>query len=390
MAKVELVTNDRKIIFETLASSYNPFQLANLTQNVVPTIYGSIPWMAPLDHVVSELITGANQRGVLDALLLGAAEENPFRPDLRELVLRLSSRKGWGESLTDRAAWHDGFSAHGLKQSGLEALTSGSNPFVDIARLSRWMLGVERHVCKVYCKGEQGTGFLVGPDLVLTNHHVVVGHLSGGVTAADVGVRFDFHVSPAGVAPQDNTAYYAVDATWQIPNRPHSKADKPSQLGVDLPANDELDFALLKLQKPAGSETVNGGPVRGWVDVSADVPVPKQDDPILIVGHPGQPPSGIVPLQPLKITFATPGFQKENSNHTRVSYTPSTLPGSSGSPVFGPQLSCVALHHNAGDLFPGAPFHENNRGIPIKTIRSWLASNRKDAFDMLIAPPAVA
>jgi hypothetical protein len=117
------------------------------------------------------------------------------------------------------------------------------------------------------------------------------------------------------------------------------------------------------------------------VDISSDVALPPGDDPILIVQYPGIP--GSVPPQqhPLKISFATPGFIAPTPGGTRVRYRPSTLPGSSGSPVFDRSFAAVALHHNRGQIDPAAKnLHHDNRGIPLSKIRSDLDTGVLDAL----------
>ena len=44
-----------------------------------------------------------------------------------------------------------------------------------------------------------GTAFLVGPDLALTNYHVMRPVLDGEVQAADVTLRFDYRVYAAAL-----------------------------------------------------------------------------------------------------------------------------------------------------------------------------------------------
>ena len=78
--------------------------------------------------------------------------------------------------------------SHGLDVGGaLEALTTSGQPFFDTSKLAWWLIRVERQVCLVRCGDERGTGFLVGPNLVLTCHHVIKSHLNGSVPASALG-----------------------------------------------------------------------------------------------------------------------------------------------------------------------------------------------------------
>lgn len=150
------------------------------------------------------------------------------------------------------------------------------------------------------------------------------------------------------------------------------------------PGEQELDFALLKLQDDAGNKIPAGEDrKRGWVDLSRDARLPASAAPILIVQHPSSD-GGPAPQMPLQIAFATPGFENPNANGTRVAYKPSTKPGSSGSPVFGPDFRAVALHHNRGQIDPAAvDLVRNNRGIPLAKIRAALSA---EARSLLVAP----
>lgn len=272
----------------------------------------------------------------------------------------------------------------------LERLTISGEPFLDTTVLARWLIGVERQVCQVRCRSEFGTGFLVAPDLVLTCYHVVEGYLTNKVPLHKVQVRFDYRRTRPGVEPPDTDTWIGLDPDWAIPYRPYSKtADTPNGVQQKLvPANDELDFALLKLARAVGYEPPEGEEQsRGWIDLSSNPSIPAEQTPVLIVQHPGRvaPPP---PQDPLQIAFATPGFGELNANQTRIAYTPSTRPGSSGSPVFDRSLSPVALHHNLGQIHPELTgLVKNNRGIPLRTIRAALDDSVRA---LLVAPPVLA
>lgn len=376
MPALELRDGDLPLIRQRIQSAYTGImrvnELLQLVQDVVPEVGGALPIRAGADELVFELVNAAHRRGLLPKLIVAAAERRPHRHDLRELQLVLAQRPGW--SLPT--------GAHTLSPGSLERLTSAGEPFLDVPALARWLLAVENQVCQVKAGAEAGTGFLVGANLVLTCYHVVESHLDGTVPASEVKVRFGYKVGPGGKTPPDaDLRWHAIDDAWTIPHSRYGEADV-SLTGE--PAADELDYALIKLQSSPGSDTVPEGGQRGWVDISSDPALPAAESPILIVQHPGQPPEGEPPQQPLKIAFATPGFERANANGTRVGYRPSTLKGSSGSPVFDAKYRCVALHHNRGQISAWAThIGDNNRGIPIREIRRHLAD---DVRALLSAP----
>jgi hypothetical protein len=373
MGFLELQGNDWKRITGILENSFRLSELERLIGPQFPRIDREIAWGRGLADVVFEITDTANRHGQLDQLLVAATQERQFRPDLRSLVLYFSQRPGWTAS----------FESNGLDVGGaLERLTITGDPFVDTTFLAKWIIRVERQVCQVRCGKEHGTGFLVAPDLVMTCYHVVMDHLKGSVDAKDVQVKFDYRRTAPNAEPSTTGPWLNIDPVWDIPHSPYSQADITLK---GEPKEDELDFALLKLKHPAGHEPPAGEDgKRGWVDLSAEPQIPEKQAPIMIVQHPERdhkPP----PQMPLQIAFATPGFESLNSKETRIAYTPSTRPGSSGSPVYDGTLQVVALHHNRGQIHPEAKdLVKNNRGIPLNKIRAALDD---DVRAQLIAPP---
>src|SRR4051812_33255089 len=58
---------------------------------------------------------------------------------------------------------------------------------------------MQDRVCRVEVRGfAEGTGFLVGPDMVLTNHHVVEQCLALGESLDRIACRFDYSILPDG------------------------------------------------------------------------------------------------------------------------------------------------------------------------------------------------
>ncbi|HPM24752.1 MAG TPA: serine protease, partial [Phycisphaerae bacterium] len=255
------------------------------------------------------------------------------------------------------------------------------NPFHSADELERWIAAVKHQVCRVRCvvtKGEpkHGTGFLVAADLVLTNYHVVRPYLEGHVPATAVTVCFDYLETASGRVPLDDPgAWIAIDPEWAVPNAPYSQADLSGQ---GSPAPDELDFALLKLTGcPGHAMLADEARVRGWIDVSADVPVPLVNSPAWIVQHPDMG-SGQLTVQ---VAQSERSFSGLNANGTRIIYRTSTLGGSSGSPVFDDRLRAVAVHH-AETRAPATD--RTNQGIPLAAIRAALPD---DVRQLLVAPP---
>ncbi len=198
-----------------------------------------------------------------------------------------------------------------------------------------------------------GTGFLIGPDLVLTNWHVVKCVADSKVAASDVVVRFDYARDADGGA--DAFTDVRLAAEWLADHAPWSVADVTAN-ATELPKPDELDFAVLRLARPIGSEQ-RGGAVRGWVALPEETKL-SLGQSVLILQHPDG--------HPLRLAFD--GVLSVNGNQTRVRYRTNTLPGASGSPCFDQNWTLLALHH-AGDPRL-APLY--NEGIPAAAIRALL------------------
>ena len=181
-------------------------------------------------------------------------------------------------------------------------------------RAARVVGRVEHHGDKI------GTAFLIGPDLVLTNDHVVreIPALEQG------GVRFNI-----GLQPEEQWRYFAEQVA-------HSPME-------------ELDFALLRLTAPA-----DGAPVT----LSTEAAYPAQ--PANILQFPGVADGLMqVALRYNAIVHVDP---------TRLYYATDTESGSSGSPVFDDRWCVIALHRAGIVDDAQRPVENANQGVPLTAI----------------------
>lgn len=215
--------------------------------------------------------------------------------------------------------------------------------------LARWREASSR-VCAIFLAGRgQGTGFLVGPDLVLTNHHVLAPVLRGATRAEDVTFVFDF-VSDGQQTSRGPTVVLA-DATgagrpWLVDASPPTPKEAGEGTADDTTTC--LDFVLVRVVPPEGWS-------RSPFRLSADHAF-AHGDPILLLGHPGD---GAGSLRPQAFSIETDSILE--STPTRVRYRTNTLGGSSGSPVMTADWQLVALHHYGVAL-------QYNQGIPMSAI----------------------
>ncbi len=172
-----------------------------------------------------------------------------------------------------------------------------------------------------------GTGFMISPNLLITNHHVLPQRnlLAGAI------FRFNYQLDLNG-NPELFKDYSALPE------------------GIFY-YNDKLDYTVVELMNNPGNEW-------GYLTLKPQVPLP--DNRVNIIQH----PSGL----PKQISIRNNFIKFADSNI--IQYVTSTLPGSSGSPVLNDHWEVIGLHH-AGGLLPeeeSGPLYFRNEGITIKAI----------------------
>jgi hypothetical protein len=217
---------------------------------------------------------------------------------------------------------------------------------------------IKRQVCRVEADGVGvGTGFLVGPEAVLTNWHVVRDARNRGVVQR-LGCRFDYRRLTGG-SIDAGTLIGASAVADESPASPAELTANPDDLP---PTAGQLDYALLRLATPSAE--------RGFLRLS-DPPPSAPDDPLIIVQH----PEG----EPLRFAIDTSAIVGLVHDGLRLRYRTNTSPGSSGSPCFSMDWDLLALHHLGGPARQQATY---NQGIPVGLIRKTIEMN-SDARSLL-------
>lgn len=182
-----------------------------------------------------------------------------------------------------------------------------------------------------------GTGFLISPDLLITNHHV----LPSNNELKETIFRFNYQLDFAGHA-QSPTDYNA------LPN--------------GLYENDaNLDYAVVQLAGRPGDQW-------GWLSFQ---PLSiSQGERVNIIQHPAAQPKQVS----IQNNFV------EYVDKQIVQYLTSTLPGSSGSPVFNDQWQVVAIHHAGGMLTEPTTGqgHFRNEGTRVSSILNNLTESTRE------------
>jgi len=203
-------------------------------------------------------------------------------------------------------------------QQGL--IASRSVAYVEVSASDRW----------------SGTGFMISPDLLLTNHHVLPARSS----LAGAVFRFNYQDDYRG-NPEIFEDYAAA------------------QQGI-YNASEALDYAVVGIA---------GAPGHRWGYLGLGSEIPAVGSRVNVIQHPGGLPKQIS-LQNNFVRFA---------DATRIQYVTSTLPGSSGAPVFNDHWEVIGLHH-AGGWLPeseGGPLYFRNEGIAARAILDHLPDEIK-------------
>lgn len=300
-----------------------------------------------LEEIIFDLVDRADEEGWVDRLVEAALEDKGGNFKLREFY-----EKNW-------------LALAAPSRGSLESIIRAKNKFFDFEPWVQRLVEIGPRICRVAVdvspNAVYGTGFLVGPDLVLTNYHViesvVLGEQDratahrGRVMSSDVQLLFDYKKLPDGTAVNPGVPYRLNGSTlssWLVHASPPSPLDDKPMTGA-VPEPDQLDFALLRLAD-------NPGDMRGWIELPDEPPELTPGMAWFILQHPKS--------RPLKLAIDTDGVIAVNANATRVTYRTNTEGGSSGSPCFDSDWNLAALHHRGDPDFG----HTSNQGIPIGTI----------------------
>ena len=201
----------------------------------------------------------------------------------------------------------------------------GLNNLLSIGWVSR-ALELAACVCRVNTPAGPGSGFLIAPDLLLTNHHV----LPDAETAAATVAEFNYQVAWSGEL--EPVRRFTCDPAF------YRNAE-------------ELDYAIVRINGTPGD-------LFGFVDLARRAD-PTVNDFVSVIQHPQGGPK--------KIAFTDNKVSAVFGD--LVQYSTDTEPGSSGSPVFNQDWEIVGLHHRGGGLAgPDGKKYFTNEGIQIASI----------------------
>jgi hypothetical protein len=342
---------------------------AKWSPGAIPNHAGQLP-----ANVVFHVVEEARMAGTEDELLQAALDTKPRNPKLRAL----------GEFVN-----FGGLTAPtGMV---LEREVTLGLPNVPVAVWRERLGQIEGWVCRIEIppttREGEGTGFLIGPDLVVTARHVVEPVIAGTYKPTDIRVRFDYRATSAGTRVRegtvvglnltDGTAYPGaggtMESSWLIDSARHSPVDVLVDPGGRLPDPSDLDFTVLRLADAIGRRPVNpmatndpNEAPRGWVTTPTTEAGLTPPGSMFIVQHPR--------ARPMELALGGNALIGLNGNRTRVRYRTNTEPGSSGSPVFDLNWNLIALHHAGDPNYALAYTPQWNQGIPFHLIAARLTN----------------
>ncbi|MFE6196395.1 trypsin-like serine peptidase [Streptomyces sp. NPDC057838] len=184
-----------------------------------------------------------------------------------------------------------------------------------------------------------GTGFMVSPRLMMTNHHVL----------------------PDEDFPRRCFAEFNAQVT--VDNQPDTVVRMEFDPRTFFAADRRLDFALVAVAPAQDGRPA--GEIFGWNRLSVQIGKLVLGERVNIIGHPDGRLKEIV-LRDNAVLVRLDDF---------VHYRTDTRPGNSGSPVFNDQWEVVALHHS------GVPKQDAQGRVLRRDGRPWQHGDGDDAID---------
>jgi hypothetical protein len=239
-------------------------------------------------------------------------------------------------------------------EPALQAFVNEYQPFLSSVGILENLPKVLRTVCAVALgnykdqkKGIVGSGFLIAPDLVMTNFHVVEPFLNINETTKEIKAAgpghqifffFDYLWVPApNVPPKAGHSSLAVTAAedWLVYARTRLPFDgtENSPETVDK----EYDYAVIRLVRPVGDRPArkSGGVKRGWLNLPSNIDVKSEQKRIILFQHPGTAPQ----------QYDIGDYVSLDRSKTRVWYSVSAARGSSGGAAVDTEGQLFALHN---------------------------------------------
>jgi len=305
-----------------LVASFDIRELSQLLEFRLGVRLESIALATDFRTSVFNLVIWAQRRGQLFELVKAALDARPSHPGLRAAAAELG--------LTAEPAADD-----------VAAFLRATGSVWEAATWRAQLGQIEGRVCRVELgESSYGTGFLVGPDLVLTSYAVMRPVVAGHAPPAGVQLRFDFRQAADGSL--SHGVVYRLAPEWLAAMSEAAAPQRAAGDASDAGDAEHLDFALLRAAGAPGYDAVGGDMVessaaqRGWLRLGAGLTVPPPGSALVSLDH--------AEGKPLRLYYALDAVTGSGSNGARLRYHLATAPGSAGAPIFSADLELVAMH----------------------------------------------
>ncbi|HEY6189137.1 MAG TPA: trypsin-like peptidase domain-containing protein [Pyrinomonadaceae bacterium] len=357
-----------------LQDAFDPFRFDEMLSYRLGINRQNIALGANFAEIIFRVLSHFQARHTTTDLVMAAREANSENPDL----IAFAQQFGLSPATLVR---RDDALVPTASQRELEREIRKSNSIFDVVGWRTKLGEIESQVCRIEIDdGEAviyGTGFLVGPACVITNYHVMEDVIKKKVKPERVVLRFDYKKSEDGTTINSGTVYRleAEDDDWLIDHSEGSAVDGMVDPKGQLPGDEQLDYALLRVKDEPGKKRVGGekgapsAPTRKWINVPRTPPEIVAEAPLYIMQHPNH--------EPLKLAIDTSAIIGVNGNGTRVRYRTNTERGSSGAPCFNKDWGLMALHHSGDPNYSRFYKPQFNEGIPIAAIYNLLQKRGK-------------
>lgn len=216
-----------------------------------------------------------------------------------------------------------------------ERVLNEAEEFLSVLFVKRAAI-VTKSIGRIVARGTRqgiGTGFLVAPGVLITNHHV----LGSADDARNSAVQFDYEL---------NYRYrQGKSEVFEL---------RPQDLFY---ANRSLDFALVAVADKGADQGYDLSNY-GYLPLDEKVGKIRAEAPVNIIQHPQAGLKQVVfrdsKIFPLPSELNPGNSYSGKSVDTAAHYSGDTKKGSSGSPVFNDAWEVVALHHSAVAELDGA------------------------------------